>query len=175
MIAASSREEPAFASVDAVRFRAIMRNPVSSVAIVATGECGNRAGCTVTAVCSLSDSPPSLLVCLNRQSTARQAVIDNRRFTVNYLDESQQGDADLLAGRLGMQGEGKFSPERWETGPNGLPCLRGALAVLVCELADVTEFGSHSIFYGEIREAMVHDQARPLLYGQGRYLTASIG
>lgn len=173
MMAISGREEPAFAPVDAVRFRDIMRNPVSSVAIVATGESGSRAGCTVTAVCSLSDSPPSLLVCLNRQSTARQAVVENRRFTINYLSESQREDADLLAGRLGAQGEGKFSPERWWAGPDGLPCLRDALAVLVCDLVSVTEFGSHSILCGTICEAMLQEQAKPLLYGQGRYMTTA--
>ena len=170
MIGISGREEAVFAPVDAVRFRAIMRNPVSSVAIIATGECGSRAGCTVTAVCSLSDSPPSLLVCLNRQSAARQAIVENQRFTVSYLDESQQEDADLLAGRLGIQGDGKFSSERWQAGPDGLPCLKGAVAVLVCDLANMTEFGSHSILYGAVREAMSQDRSRPLLYGRGRYI-----
>lgn len=169
----TANENGAFVPVDSDRFRAIMRNPVSSVAIVATGESGNRAGCTVTAVCSLSDSPPSLLVCLNRQSAARHAIVENRRFTVNYLLESQREEADLLAGRLGVQGDGKFSSDRWQVGPDGLPCLRKALAVLVCDLADVTEFGSHSIICGAIRQAMVHTPGRPLLYGQGRYMTAA--
>ncbi|HEY0123759.1 MAG TPA: flavin reductase family protein [Rhizobium sp.] len=173
MMGITKQEDSVFTPVDTARFRTIMRNPVSSVAIVATGQNGNRAGCTVTAVCSLSDSPPSLLVCLNRQSTARHALVENQRFTVNYLAESQGEDADLLAGRLGVQGDEKFNSERWQTGPDGLPYLDGALAVLVCVLVNVIEFGSHSILCVAIREAMSRDDARPLLYGQGRYTTTT--
>ncbi|HEY8336985.1 MAG TPA: flavin reductase family protein [Tardiphaga sp.] len=165
--------EPGFVPVDASKFRSIMRNPVSSVAVVATGIGGNRSGCTVTAVCSLSDTPPSLVVCLNRQSTVHRAILESRQFTLNYLTESQQDDADRLAGRSGAHGDGKFMAERWTTGPYDLPCLRNALAVLVCDLANVTEFGSHSILCGTIREAKLQHQARPLLYGQGRYTTAA--
>lgn len=159
-----------FAPVDPGRFRSIMRYPVSSVVIVATGNADHRAGCTVTAVCSLSDSPPSLLVCLNNQSKARDAIIGHGRFTVSYLSEAQQEDADRLAGRLGVQGDQKFLSGRWEDGPDGLPCLKDALAVLACDVKSVTEFGTHSIVCGTIYSATMRDDTRPLLYGQGRYL-----
>jgi flavin reductase len=112
-------------------------------------------------------------VCLNRQSVVHRAILENRQFTLNYLTESQQDDADRLAGRLGAQGDGKFTGERWTIGPCDLPCLKNALAVLVCDLSNVTEFGSHSILCGTIREAMVQEHAKPLLYGQGRYMTAA--
>lgn len=159
-----------FAPVDTNRFRSIMRGPVSSVVIVATGDADHRAGCTVTAVCSLSDSPPSLLVCLNNRSAARHAIVERGRFTVSYLSEEQQEDADRLAGRFGAQGHEKFLEGRWESGPDGLPCLRDALAVLACDVKNVTEFGTHSIVFGAIYGATTRDDTRPLLYGQGRYL-----
>jgi flavin reductase (DIM6/NTAB) family NADH-FMN oxidoreductase RutF len=167
-------EKSAFQPIDATLFRKIMRGPISSVAIVATCAMGNRAGCTVTAVCSLSDSPPSLLVCLNRTTTARAAVVEVGSFTVNYLAEDQQEDADCLAGRSGLRGAEKFGEERWRAGPEGLPCLGDALAVVVCDVEDVMEFGSHTIICATIREAMTKDNARPLLYGQGQYRKAIV-
>lgn len=170
MTATALQEGSEFTPVDAMRFREIMRNPISSVVIVATGEGENRAGCTVTAVCSLSDSPPSVLVCLNRQSSACHAVVENGRFSVNYLMDSQIEDADRLAGRSGVRGAEKFSPERWKTDPSGVPCLRDALAVLICDLAQVAEFGSHTIICGTICGAMSRSGVKPLLYGQGRYV-----
>jgi flavin reductase (DIM6/NTAB) family NADH-FMN oxidoreductase RutF len=174
MTAMVAAKNAAFQPVDASLFRKIMRSPISSVAIVATGAVGNRAGCTVTAVCSLSDSPPSLLVCLNRQTTARSAIVDAGSFTVNYLAEGQQKDADCLAGRSGMQGREKFEEERWQSGPNGLPCLTDALAVAICDVGDVTEFGSHTIICATIREARTNENVRPLLYGQGQYRKALV-
>lgn len=163
--------EPAFDTVDTARFRAIMRMPVSTVAIVATGARGERAGCTVTSVCSLSDAPPSLLVCLNNQSAARHAVVACGRFTVNYLADCQQGEADRLAGRLGGKGDEKFDSGQWLEGPHGLPCLAGALASIACEVTSVMEFGTHSIVCGTITGAKVNELDGPLLYGQGRYIT----
>ncbi|WP_197434325.1 flavin reductase family protein [Agrobacterium vitis] len=158
-----------FQPINATLFRKIMRSPISSVAIVATGAVGNRAGCTVTAVCSLSDSPPSLLVCLNRQTTARAAIVEAGSFTVNYLAEGQEEDADCLAGRSGFQGDEKFGEERWRNGPHELPCLEDALAVVVCDVENIMEFGSHTIICATIREAVTKENARPLLYGQGQY------
>lgn len=172
---ADDRTARAFAPVDAARFRAIMRGPVSPVVVVATGEAGQRAGCTVTSVCSLSDAPPSVLVCLNSRSAAREAVVRNGRFTVNYLSSGQQEDADLLAGRLDAQGDDKFHAQHWRAGPMGLPCLANAMAVLVCEVASVAEFGSHSIVCGAIGLAATDREAVPLLYGRGRYMAIPAG
>lgn len=174
MTALADSEKSAFQPIDATLFRKIMRSPISSVAIVATGAMGNRAGCTVTAVCSLSDSPPSLLVCLNRQTTARAAVIEAGSFTVNYLAEGQQEEADCLAGRNGLRGHEKFGHERWRNGPDELPCLVEALAVVVCDIEDVMEFGSHTIICATIREAVTNENVRPLLYGQGQYRKALV-
>ena len=159
-----------FEPVDAARFRAIMRAPVSSVVIVATGAKGRRAGCTVTSVCSLSDSPPSVLVCLNNASAARKAVVENGRFTVNYLLDSHQDEANRLAGRSGDTGDDKFSSDCWLDGVEGLPYLDGALATLVCDVANVLEFGTHSVVCGAISRALVADGSSPLLYGQGQYM-----
>ena len=167
--------EPLFDTVDTVRFRTIMRMPVSTVAIVATGIKDERAGCTVTSVCSLSDAPPSLLVCLNNRSTARNAVISCGRFTVNYLTDCQLDEAERLAGRIGERGDKKFESGKWLEGPYGLPYLEGALANITCDVEGVMEFGTHSIVCGAITGAKVNELDATLLYGRGRYMTLQSG
>ncbi len=53
-------------------FRKAMRHCAGAVALVTVGrEDGGRTGLTATAVCSLSDDPPSLLVCVNRNASAQ--------------------------------------------------------------------------------------------------------
>jgi flavin reductase len=168
-------DNPTFLPIDAGRFREMMRQPVSSVVIVATGSNGDRAGCTVTAVCSLSDSPPSLLICLNRNSSAHGAVLANRQFSINYLSDNQKETADVFAGRAGLYGDQKFVDEKWACTPGGLPYLEAALAIFNCEVASVTQFGSHSIICGTVSEAIFRGDARPLLYGNGRYLSLEAG
>src|SRR5208337_2271835 len=54
------------ADADGAAFRFAMREFASGVAIVTCGEGELRAGCTVTALASLSLTPPSLVVCISR-------------------------------------------------------------------------------------------------------------
>ena len=64
---------------------------------------GGKAGATATAVCSVSDAPPTLLVCLNRRSQTNPAVVENGVFCVNTLGAGEAEIADIFAGRTGVQ------------------------------------------------------------------------
>jgi flavin reductase len=46
---------------------------------------------TATAVCSVSDDPASLLVCINRKARMHDVLVDNGRFCVNVLACGQDG------------------------------------------------------------------------------------
>ena len=52
--------------VDKQSFRDAMSTLAAAVNVVTTDGPGGRAGFTATAVCSVCDEPPTLLVCLNR-------------------------------------------------------------------------------------------------------------
>ncbi|ATI27043.1 MULTISPECIES: flavin reductase [Ralstonia solanacearum species complex] len=47
-----------------------MTGMAAAVCIATTGGPGGRYGMTVTASCSVSDDPPTILICLNRASPA---------------------------------------------------------------------------------------------------------
>jgi len=149
-------------------FRTAMRAPASSVVIVATGAGDRRAGCTVTAICSLSDSPPALLVCLNRKSSALTEIIGNARFSASYLEDGQSRIAEIFAGRTGQRGSDRFGAD-WVQSPHGVPILQGAAAIFECELTETREFGSHMILIGRILDGAAQQEKRPLVYCQGDY------
>jgi flavin reductase len=48
-----------------------------TVTIITTDGPAGRHGMTATAVCSLSDAPPSLLVCLNRSARMHDVLAAN--------------------------------------------------------------------------------------------------
>lgn len=168
-----SIHEPPPSEFSAEAFRSLMRSPASSVVVVATGTGSARSGCTVTAICSLSDSPPSVLVCLNRRSSALTAIRENSRFSVNYLAEDQTDVADTFAGRRGLQGAQRFGG-LWEQTGYGLPRLRGALAFLECDLVSATLYGSHEILIGRVLAGAARE-ANPLLYAAGNYQILDAG
>ena len=68
-------------------FREAMSRLGAAVHVITTAGPGGKAGATATAVCSVSDAPPTLLMCLNRRSQTNPAVVENGVFCVNTLGD----------------------------------------------------------------------------------------
>ena len=58
-------------------YRDAMARLAAAVNIITTDGPSGRAGFTATAVCSVTDEPPTLLVCLNRSASAHPIVTAN--------------------------------------------------------------------------------------------------
>lgn len=156
-------------SMDADRYRAIMRHQAGAVTVIATGPPGQRAGLTATAVASLSDAPPSILVCVGQRAGAHDVIASRGAFSVNLLASDQDDVADRFAGRHGISGEDRFAGLPWTTLTTGAPVLPGALATLDCRLTDQHRFTTHTIFIGRVVDGLFRAEANPLLYFRGDY------
>lgn len=71
--------------VDSSEFRNAMAMLGSAVTIVTTDGPAGRFGFTASAVCSVTDSPPTLLVCVNRASANHEHFKTNGVLCVNVL------------------------------------------------------------------------------------------
>ena len=145
-------------------FRAAMRQLAATVCVVTAGEGIARRGLTATAVCSLSITPPSMLVCVNRQGAAHRAITESGCFCVNILAADQLDVAHRFAGNTGDAGESKFAAGHWSRLITGAPALDGALINLDCTLSSDVETESHSIFIGHVQQIRFGDVKSPLLH-----------
>lgn len=145
-------------------FKCSMRMLVSTVTIVSASRGGQRSGLTATAICSLSADPPSLLVCINRNSHTHDYVVQSGAFCVNLLAEEQQAIAEVFAGRTGAEGEAKFSVGEWSNVGGDAPRLVGALASIGCRVSRAIEVESHSLVIGRPETFHFDAQKRPLVY-----------
>jgi flavin reductase (DIM6/NTAB) family NADH-FMN oxidoreductase RutF len=148
-----------------------MRHVPASVSIIATGRPGQRNGLTATSVCSLSDSPPKLLVCVNRLASAHDEILSNGSFSVNVLAFGDERLAERFAANSGAYGEGRFNSDAWNVGVIGTPVLKHALCHLECRLADTANGQTHTIFFGEVVGGWARSEAEPLLYSSGAFRT----
>jgi flavin reductase (DIM6/NTAB) family NADH-FMN oxidoreductase RutF len=154
---------------DPVAFRAGMRAVPGAVAIIATGAAGARSGMTATAVCSLSDAPPMLLVCVNASASSHPVIRARGHFTVNLLAESQSDIAARFAGAGGVKGEDRFALGDWSMLETGAPVLRDAMVGFDCDLVAEHVHATHSIFVGAVRAVVSRADAPPLLYLAGGF------
>jgi flavin reductase (DIM6/NTAB) family NADH-FMN oxidoreductase RutF len=149
-------------------FKSGMRCLSASVTLITVAGPQGRNGLTATAVCSVSATPPTLLVSVSRDASAHKQLLQERRFAVNILRPEHRALADRFSS--GDIGESRFETGQWRTGCLGLPVLGDALASFECEVSEVIDAGTHDIFLGRVVNVIVAD-GKPLLYGGGQYAT----
>ena len=161
----------AHSGMDPDAYRELMRHQAGAVTVIAAGtqDSGGRAGLTATAVASLSDTPPTILACVQRRLHAHSVIESLGVFSVNILSRDQQDIAENFAGKTGLLGEGRFSDDVWNVLVTGAPVLDGALACLDCRLLECHRFATHSIFIGSVVAGRFRKDSEPLLYYLGDY------
>jgi flavin reductase len=143
-------------------FRTAMSRLGAAVTLVTTDGSAGRHGITASAVCSVTDSPPTVLVCVNRASGAHQIFKDNGVFCVNVLAPEHRDLAMAFAGKLPP--EERFAAESWSTLSSGAPVLEAATVALDCRLDQVTEAGTHSVLFGAVIATRLAREAEGLVY-----------
>ena len=110
--------------------------------------------------------PPSLLFCINRAASVYASMGDMGHFRVNVLHRDQAEIASMFADR--SQHALRFLAG-WDLGCEGAPRLIDAQATFLCRRIDSHSFGTHSIFIGQVEEAVSRSGIDPLVYLDGRY------
>jgi flavin reductase (DIM6/NTAB) family NADH-FMN oxidoreductase RutF len=158
--------------VEITNFRLAMREFASGVAIVTCANGKERAGCTATALASLSLSPPSLVVCLERASSTLGALTQAGAFAVNILAARHQALASRFAGgKSGIKGDARFEEGDWTSLKTGAPALVDALATLDCRVEEIVERHTHAIVIGDVQAIRVGPEKSGLLHWRSRFET----
>lgn len=155
--------------LDPVEFTSVMRRAATPVSIVTT--CGEHGvhGATVSAVCSLSAQPASVLICLNQSSRLLGMIHDHGVFCVNYLAEGHDKLALAFAGAAEHASQRGFFPDVWDRDSSTqLPVLKNAAAIFTCRHVQTVSFGTHDILIGQVERAQAAD-VTPLAYWDGAF------
>jgi flavin reductase len=161
--------------VDQKAYRDAMARLGAAVNIITTDGPGGKRGFTASAVCSVTDSPPTLLVCLNRSSDSNEALKLNQAACVNVLAAPQQHLSPIFAGMGEGDYEARFGNAQWTTLPNGAYALHGALVSFECRVAQVSEVGTHTVFFLEVQSVHAGDPGEALVYFARKYHTLTPG
>lgn len=145
-------------------FRQAMAHLSAAVNVITTDGPLGRCGITASAVCSVTDTPPTVLVCINRSSAAHRTFEGNRQVCVNVLPGEHEDLARHFAGFTKMAMEDRFALPVWDTGVLGVPVLRNALASIEGAIVDLKEVGSHSVMFVEAARIRVRSDGDGLVY-----------
>ncbi len=150
-------------------FLAALRQVPEPVTVVATDGPAGPGAVTVTAFSSVSADPPTVVICLQSQGSAASAVIDNGRFTVNFLGDADRTLAEVCAGHGGADHAARLADPGWFLGADALPHWRNAVAYLTCRLIEAVEIGSHRVLVARVVAAAEGPSEEALLYRARAY------
>lgn len=159
------------AEVSVTEFREALSKAITPVTILATDGPSGRAGVTCSAVCSVCDTPPTVLVCVNRNSFANSVIKANGILTVNWLSAAQSELSQLFAGVGGLPMPERFARSEWGTLASGAPYCKEATMTLDCHVADAIEVGTHSLIFARVIATTKANERPPLAYYQRAYAT----
>lgn len=154
---------------DPDQFREAMSRLGAAVHIITTNGKAGKAGFTATAVASVSDAPPTVLVCLNRKSQITPIMRENKVFCVNTLASSDEDLANVFAGRKGHFMADRFAFGEWTALETGAPALTNAIAALDCRVLEMKSVATHDIYFGEVAAVRLANAEKALVYHARAY------
>ncbi|VEJ45459.1 flavin reductase [Bartonella vinsonii] len=158
-------------TVSSQEYRDAMSHFAGAVHIVTTNGIHGKRGVTVSACCSLSDDPPTVLVCLRRHNPKNQWFIKNGNFCVNSLAGKHRFLADIFSRRCNYAQNERFDREQWSTLQTGAPSLSDALASFDCRLICWHEHATHCVLIGEVVAIHSNQEKDALMYLNRGYHT----
>jgi len=124
----------------------------AAVNIVTTNGSAGRAGFTASAVCSVTDDPPTLLVCMSRGSSAYASVTGNGVLCVSRL----------FGGRIPF--DERFAAAAWSTLETGAPVLADCAVAFDCRIIDVAAVATHDVLFCRVVALQGSDSVDNLIY-----------
>ncbi|HBW3213704.1 TPA: pyrimidine utilization flavin reductase protein F [Klebsiella pneumoniae] len=154
---------------DKASFRDAMAHVGAAVNIITTDGPAGRAGFTASAVCSVTDTPPTLLVCLNRSASVWPMFSEHHTLCVNTLAAGQETLSTLFGGKTAM--DERFAAADWQTGATGCPRLEAALVSFDCRIDQRVSVGTHDILFCHVVAITRHPEPRGLMWFDRGYHT----
>lgn len=152
-------------------YRDAMARYAGHVQIATADHKGVKRGVTVTAACSVSDNPATVLVCVAKGNPANRTFVDAGAFALNTLAARHQPLADVFSGLIPMESDKRFEQGVWDTMETGAPTLADAAVVYDCKLVEAKDVATHMVLFGEVQAIRLGESGSALIYMNRSYHT----
>ena len=151
--------------MDSSTFRRLLGRFASGIAIITARDGDRDVGMTVSAFCSVSLSPPLVLVCVDRKASMHDLMLRHPKLGISIVGAEHEAHSRRFADRNETR---RFDGAPFTRGVSSVMLLDDAAAQLECQLVSHQPAGDHTIFIAEVERGAMGD-AEPLLHFSGRY------
>lgn len=155
-------------AIDSAVFTDALALAANGVSIVTTSGAAERAGLTVSSVCSVCAEPPLILACVNADNDFCRQADRNGIFAINLLASGHADLSNRFAGLVEPADADRFLAGDWQSLTTGAPILSDALVGLDCVIESSTVHGTHHIYIGRVVDILAN-RGNPLVYSMRGY------
>ena len=152
-------------------FKNAMSRWVSGVAVVTVKADDLFYGLTVSSFTSVSLNPPMILVCIGKKNRLTSMVEQSRAFGMSVLHKGQKKIANYFASRDRIPAPSFPGVTTLDIGDTETPVIEGAVFNLECALSQIHDAGDHSIILGEVKDVVLSDNKKTLVYHDRKFCT----
>lgn len=131
----------------------------NGVYILTTALEGRVNGMIASWVSQISYEPPLIAVAVHENRFSHRLIRESGLFALHVLGRDQK----MMVSRfMNSDAEAKFSGIAWQPGQTGCPILAECAAWFECRVKTSIQPGNHTVFIGEVVNAMMISDAEPL-------------
>lgn len=120
-------------------------------------------GCVTNSVMQITSEPSTIAVSINHDNYTNQSIKKNKKFAVSILPEDI---TPSIIGTFGYQSSreiDKFKDVTYQTVQH-LPILTDNCGYLICDVIDVMETKTHTVFLGNVIRTGNYQKLMPMTY-----------
>lgn len=163
--------------MDIQQKRLVLRTFTYGLYAVSCANEGEVNAFTANWLSQVSFEPPLIAVSIENNTKSLPMILRSRQFIVNVFRSSGQSEEDhkkdqKFAGQLGKSGlkyPDKLESIAYTPGPGGSPILTDALAWAACEVKHTIETGDSTLVIGEVVDASMQGEGRPLTMSEAGF------
>ena len=149
------------------KFKALLKSLVYPVCVISgVNQEGDPKAITVSSVTSVSFSPQSLLVCINKDSSFHEILSKGCKLSLSFLNSNQSNIAKICS----IDNE-RFNNDFWNFDDGGIPSVKDPLGNVLCTISNIIDHGTHAISILDVIKINFQDNNyKSLLYGNQSYI-----
>ncbi|WEK05279.1 MAG: flavin reductase family protein [Candidatus Devosia phytovorans] len=150
-------------------WQAVGLRAVGTAIVTAEGNDGPRGFLALSAT-HLCASPPTMMISVDKNTSAVSAILEGGHFAINYLSTEQGELAGPFGGKGELKGADRFTLGSWTKLTTGAPVLDGASGVIDCEVEETIERHGTLIVLGRVRDFAATEGTSPMVSYKGKTL-----
>ncbi|MCB1740766.1 MAG: flavin reductase family protein [Gammaproteobacteria bacterium] len=158
------------ADIDIGAFWGTIGSRATGATIVAARGSAGPAGFLGLSATHVTASPPTMLVSVDKKTSALAAIVESRHFAISFLSRDAEDVVTHFGGKTDLKGADRFETGRWTELATGAPVYVGAVGAIDCELEETIERHGTVIALGRVVALTRNDEAAPLIYFRGGFL-----